>query len=127
MFDSSDSTSAVLSRRQIEVWIYEARAGSSESLGNLIQTCRQYLLAVANQELPAELKAKVGASDLVQDTAYEIQKSFPQFSGDRQEEFLAWARGILLFNASNARRHYRDGSWPLAAALSTNPGMESLA
>jgi RNA polymerase sigma-70 factor, ECF subfamily len=107
MLNSSDSTSAVLSRRRIEDWIHEARAGSVEAIGNLIQNCHQYLLAVANQELPTELRAKFGGSDLVQDTAFEIQTSFHQFAGERQEEFLAWARSILLFNASNARRQYR--------------------
>lgn len=108
MFSSIDSHSAVLSRRRIEDWIHEARAGSGDALGSLIQTCRQYLLAVANRELPDQLRAKLGASDLVQDTAFEIQTSFHQFSGERQEEFLAWARSILLFNASNARRQYRE-------------------
>jgi RNA polymerase sigma-70 factor (ECF subfamily) len=108
MLDRSDSSSAVLSPRLVDRWIVEARAGSTEALGNLIQNCRQYLLTVANQELSADLKAKVGPSDLVQDTAFEIQKCYHQFSGDQQAEFLAWARGILLFNLSNARRQYRQ-------------------
>jgi RNA polymerase sigma-70 factor, ECF subfamily len=108
MLNIGDSTSAVLSPQRIEDWIHEARAGSVEAIGNLIQNCRQYLLAVANQELPAGLRAKFGGSDLVQDTAFEIQTSFHQFTGERREEFLAWARSILLFNASNARRQYRE-------------------
>jgi RNA polymerase sigma-70 factor (ECF subfamily) len=108
MFDTRDSPSSVLARRRVEDWIQEARDGSTTALGSMIEHCRQYLLAVANQELPAELRAKLGASDLVQDTAFEIQASFGQFSGDRQEEFLAWARGILIYNASNARRQYRE-------------------
>jgi RNA polymerase sigma-70 factor (ECF subfamily) len=108
MFDNCDSTNAVLARRRIEVWIRQARGGSTAALGSLIEHCRRYLLSVANQELPPELRAKLGASDLVQDTAFEIQAAFGQFSGERQEEFLAWARGILIHNASNARRQYRE-------------------
>jgi RNA polymerase sigma-70 factor, ECF subfamily len=108
MFDNHDSASAVRARRRIDGWILEARGGSTAALGSLIEHCRQYLLAVANHELPPELRAKLGASDLVQDTAFEIQASFGQFGGERQEEFLAWARGILIHNASNARRQYRE-------------------
>ncbi len=108
MFDHNDSTGALVARRRIEVWIGQARGGSTAALGALIEHCRQYLLAVANHELPPELRAKLGASDLVQDTALEIQAGFGRFSGERQEEFLAWARGILIHNASNARRQYRE-------------------
>ncbi len=108
MAEQSDSSPAALSRDVVDQLISHARAGSAEALGSLIQSCRQYLLTVANQELPADLRAKVGPSDLVQDTAFEAQKSFHQFSGGQQEEFLAWVRGILLFNLSNARRQFRD-------------------
>jgi RNA polymerase sigma-70 factor (ECF subfamily) len=108
MFDNHDSTSAVRARQRIEVWIQQARGGSVAALGSLIEHSRQYLLAVANHELPRELRGKLGASDLVQDTAFEIQGDFGRFSGERQEEFLAWARGILIHNASNARRQYRE-------------------
>ena len=108
MLHNGDSTASVLSRLRIEEWIQEARAGSVSAMGHLIQTCRQYLLTVAHRELPLELRAKIAPSDLVQDTACEAQQSFDQFNGERQDEFLAWLRSILLNNVSNARRHYRD-------------------
>jgi RNA polymerase sigma-70 factor (ECF subfamily) len=83
-----------------------ARDGASETLGQLLQGCRQYLLLVANQQLEPDLQAKVGASDVVQQTFLEAQRDFGGFSGQSQEELLAWLRRILLNNLANLTRHY---------------------
>jgi RNA polymerase sigma-70 factor (ECF subfamily) len=84
-----------------------ARAGSQEALGELLQTCRQYLLLVANSELDANLRVKVGASDLVQETFLEAQQAFGRFHGSSEEDLLAWLRCILVNNLTNYARRYR--------------------
>jgi len=84
-----------------------ARAGSAGALGQLLEACRGYLLLIAQQELNADLRAKVGASDLVQETFLEAQRGFGQFQGDARNELLAWLRRILLNNVANCARHYR--------------------
>jgi RNA polymerase sigma-70 factor, ECF subfamily len=89
-------------------WIEAARNGSPEALGQMFAYCRQYLLAVANEELEADLQAKVGASDLVQDTLLEAHRDFGQFRGRSEAEVLAWLRQILLHNVANASRQYRQ-------------------
>src|SRR5262245_22320921 len=45
-----------------------ARTGSPEALGAALEACRLYLLGIADRELDGELRAKGGASDLVQET-----------------------------------------------------------
>src|SRR5262249_55120994 len=45
-----------------------ARTGCGNSFDQLTTRCRAYLLHIANQELSTDLQAKVGASDLVQET-----------------------------------------------------------
>src|SRR5438874_1463377 len=89
-------------------WLAAARAGSSEALGNVLETCRAYLLLIARQELDTELQAKGGASDLVQETFLEAQRDFRQFAGQTEEELLAWLRRLLLNNVANFRRRYRE-------------------
>jgi RNA polymerase sigma-70 factor, ECF subfamily len=84
-----------------------ARAGSGQALGELLQTCRAYLLLVADRELDADLRAKGGASDLVQETFLDAQRNFVHFLGESEEELLAWLRRILLDNLSNFDRRYR--------------------
>ena len=39
-------------------WLDDARAGSAEALGRLFETCRQYLLLVANQQLGPEARGE---------------------------------------------------------------------
>lgn len=97
-----------IAHEQFLALLDEARTGSAQSLGRLIDACRNYLLAIANQELPENLRAKIGPSDLVQDSCLEAQQGFTQFSGKSREDLFAWLRGILMFNISNARRHYLE-------------------
>jgi RNA polymerase sigma-70 factor (ECF subfamily) len=84
-----------------------ARAGSREALGRLLESCRGYLLIVANGELDVDLQAKEGASDRVQETFLEAQRDFGQFQGTSEAELLAWLRRLLLNNIANFTRRYR--------------------
>src|SRR6516162_7620228 len=85
-----------------------ARAGSPEGLGQALETCRRYLLLVAQRNLDPALQAKGGASDLVQETFLEAQRDFAQFQGTTEAELLAWLRQLLLNNVGNSARRYRD-------------------
>jgi RNA polymerase sigma-70 factor (ECF subfamily) len=84
-----------------------ARAGSREALGEALEACRCYLLGVADRELDDRLRAKGGASDLVQETFLEAQRDFARFDGQTEEELLAWLRQILRNNLANFARRYR--------------------
>src|SRR5262245_26207367 len=66
-------------------WLPAARAGSSEALGQVLEACRGYLLLIAGQELEPALRAKGGASDLVQQTFLEAQRDFAGFHGTTHE------------------------------------------
>jgi RNA polymerase sigma-70 factor (ECF subfamily) len=90
----------------VEKWIRDARQGCPDALGRLLETCRRYLLLVANQELAEALRPKVAPSDLVQDTLLEAGRDFPRFRGTTQEELLGWLRRILRNNVANIHRHY---------------------
>jgi RNA polymerase sigma-70 factor (ECF subfamily) len=84
-----------------------ARAGSREALGEALEACRGYLLLVAEQELDPRLRAKGGASDLVQETFLEAQQAFARFHGSSEEELLAWLRQVLRHNLADFTRRYR--------------------
>ena len=89
-------------------YIDEARAGSSEAIGRLIDSCRAYLLLVANEELEPSLRVKVAASDLVQETILTAQVDFPRFRGRSQGELMRWLRRTLLNDLVDLRRRYGD-------------------
>ena len=84
-----------------------ARGGSPEALGAALDACRLYLLGIADRELDGGLRAKGGASDLVQETFLEAQRDFPGFRGVTEGDLRAWLRRMLLNNLTNFARHYR--------------------
>src|SRR5262245_29306217 len=86
----------------------EARNGSVEALGEVLELCRRYLLQIANSEVDSRLQAKLGASDLVQETFLEAQRIFPRFQGDSPDELRAWLRAILLNRAATNVRQFRQ-------------------
>jgi RNA polymerase sigma-70 factor (ECF subfamily) len=88
-------------------WLPAAQAGSREALAQALEACRGYLLMIAERELAPDLRAKAGASDLVQDALLEAQRDFGSFKGTNEGELLAWLRRLLLNNLANFARHYR--------------------
>ena len=100
--DSPTPAGGLISRR-----LEQARADRGSALGRLLDAARQYLLLVANRELPPDLRAKVGPSDLVQETLLRAHWHFDQFRGESEEELLAWLRQILAHHLANVRRTYR--------------------
>lgn len=93
-----------------ETLLQHARNGCHESLGKLLDDCRAYLMRVARSSLPRSLQPKVGASDLVQDTALEAQRDFAAFEGEQLDDLLAWTRRILLNNVANMVRSFEHTS-----------------
>jgi RNA polymerase sigma-70 factor (ECF subfamily) len=116
------------SANDISQWLPEARTGSLEALGQLLETYRRYLLLIAEHELDSVLHAKGGASDLVQETFLEAQQAFPRFHGDSEEELRAWLRRLLLNNVANFTRRYQATDKRKVARevpLETREGLET--
>ena len=84
-----------LSAEQFRHLLEEARSGSKPALGQLLETCRPYLLFLANRYLPQELRVKVDCPDFVQETYLKACQRFPTFRGQSRQELRAWLRQIL--------------------------------
>lgn len=83
-----------------------AKAGSSEALGEALEACRRYLNWLAMREIDPAFQSKGGASDLVQETFLKAHRSFGEFRGESEEEFVGWLRRLLLNNLSDFARRY---------------------
>jgi RNA polymerase sigma-70 factor (ECF subfamily) len=92
----------------IALLLREARAGDLQLVGRALESCRDYLQLIATRGLDADLAAKGGASDLVQDTLLGAYRDFGNFQGHSRDELLAWLRKILQNNLAVHRRRYRD-------------------
>jgi len=106
-FESVDLASS-LETDDSRALIQQAQNGCDDALGTLIRSLQGYLLLIANEEVNAELRAKVSASDLVQNALLRAQQSLPEFRGSSRQTLLAWLRKILVREILTARRRYLD-------------------
>lgn len=84
----------------------KARGGNEASFNELMESCRNYLLLIANQELDPRLHPKMGPSDVVQSAMLAAHENWEQFRGTSREEFLAWIRQIVLRGLQRSQRRY---------------------
>jgi RNA polymerase sigma-70 factor (subfamily 1) len=94
-------------RSDIRELIDRARQGAPDAVGRIFEAVRSQLLELADTELPSDLRMKIGPSDLVQETALDMQRDFGQFTGTTAEECYAWLRQVLQHNVVDAIRRYR--------------------
>jgi RNA polymerase sigma-70 factor (ECF subfamily) len=83
-----------------------ARQGDTPGREQLFAACRDYLGGMAHTQVESWLRAKVDASDLVQQTLFEAHRDFDRFQGATGAEWLAWLRRILTHNALDLVRQY---------------------
>jgi RNA polymerase sigma-70 factor (ECF subfamily) len=109
--------------------LQRARAGDESARDRLFEACRNYVAVAARAEMATWLKAKVDASDLVQQTLLEAHRGMNNFRGTTEAEWLGWLRQILVHNAADFVRRFhgvekrRAGrEVPLAAADSDRAG-----
>jgi RNA polymerase sigma-70 factor (ECF subfamily) len=99
MYVEGDEVAGLLAR---------ARAGDEAARDRLFARCRDYLGLAARARVEVKLRAKVDASDLVQQTLLEAHRGFGRFQGATEAEWLAWLRRILDHNAADFVRRYRS-------------------
>jgi RNA polymerase sigma-70 factor (ECF subfamily) len=83
-----------------------ARAGDEAARDRLFVVCRNYVSIAARAEVASWLKAKVDASDLVQQTLLEAHRGLANFRGTTEGEWLAWLKRILSHNAADFVRRF---------------------
>ncbi len=93
--------------RSVSELIRQAREGDAQCREQLFGLCRSYLGFVARSLVESRLRAKVDASDLVQETMLEAYRDFERFQGGSEQEWLAWLKRILAHNAADFVRRYR--------------------
>jgi RNA polymerase sigma-70 factor (ECF subfamily) len=79
-----------------------------------LERFRSYLLQLARVRLDPMVRAKVGASDVVQQTLFEAYRDLARFRGRTVAEQAAWLRQILARNLANIVRDLRRDKRDLA-------------
>ncbi|MFN3189984.1 MAG: sigma-70 family RNA polymerase sigma factor [Aureliella sp.] len=83
-----------------------AKAGDEQSLGELLSSYERYLKLLADVQLGQQLRRKLDASDIVQETFLDAHKAIGRFEGESNEQFVAWLKSILAKRLANTMRHY---------------------
>ena len=96
-------------------------------MGEALEACRRYLNWLAMREIDPAFQAKGGASDLVQETFLKAHRSFDQFRGHTEEEFLGWLRRLLLNNLSNFVRRYGQTKRNVGGEVTLGGGIDEVA
>lgn len=81
-----------------------AQAGDEVALDALLKSHRDQLRQVADHALPVRLKARVDASDIVQQTCLSVFRQISDFRGSDPAQFAAWVKQIHERNIQNAVR-----------------------
>ena len=85
-----------------------ARAGDDDALGQICQRFREHLLLTADDGLGGELRAKLGASDVVQQSMLEVHNDFRRFAGESEQEFRRWITRLVERNLIDSARQFRQ-------------------
>ena len=88
------------------VLLVRARGGDSETLSRLLEMYRNYLHLLARTQIDSDLRVRLDASDLVQETLMKASRDFPQFNGTTERQLMSWLRTILAHNLANLNKHH---------------------
>jgi RNA polymerase sigma-70 factor (ECF subfamily) len=102
----------------------EARSGSQEAIGLLLEQHRSYLWALANEEIAGESHLTFTVADLVQSAQLEAVRDLSAFRGSSEGEFRSWLRHILRNNVLDLRRS-RDRRIPRASGQAVHVDEQS--
>src|SRR5258708_38422224 len=80
---------------ELERWLKEARAGSSDSLSKALAVCRQYLVEIAAEQLLDGPGRPAQAEELANRALREIQKALPAFEGTSGADLQTWLLEML--------------------------------
>ncbi|WP_315854073.1 sigma-70 family RNA polymerase sigma factor [Gemmata palustris] len=85
---------------------------------------RDYLLVLARLHLGARLRAKLDASDIVQQTILQAHTHKTQFRGSSEAEWLGWLRVILANTLAGVVREFETAARDLSRERSLETELE---
>lgn len=95
-----------------------------ESKTDGLERFQPYLLMLARAKLAPQLRGKLDASDVVQQSLLEAYQGWERFHWQSEGELLAWLRQILAHNLADALRAFRRAKRDVARERSVQQALE---
>jgi len=92
----------------LERLIAAAQAGDRDALNQLLDRHKDWLRLIAAGKLRRDVRARVGDSDLVNETLLSAFKGFAKFKGNKTVEFQVWLKRIFDRNLHDTIRFHVD-------------------
>lgn len=90
----------------MSILLREAKAGCSSSRQQLLRRFQDYLRFLAGAKRDDRLAAKVGVSDIVQQSLLQAETNFEAFRGEHEGQWKAWLKTLLVNEVRQATRHF---------------------
>ncbi len=110
----------ILCHDELQQLLNEALAGSDQDLATLLDLMRPSLNGQAQHSLGSTIRAKLGSSDVVQESMLKVFQGFSEFRGETVGEFRAWLAQIVEHRAVDAVRHFRAKKRDVSCELPLN-------
>jgi eukaryotic-like serine/threonine-protein kinase len=81
---------------ELERLLQDAREGSGDGLNKALTLCRDYLVTLALEELPAGPRRETLAVDLAASALQEVRQRLAAFEGHSESDLRSWLRQILI-------------------------------
>ena len=92
----------------IQELVSRAQSGCADSQQLLFGQLRTYLAFIANEQMETKLKAKLGASDIVQQTLTKAVVGLKDYRGKTAAEFKGWLKQIAVNETRQVKRGFNS-------------------